>query len=98
MPWEREIESRALIYRSFGANHPSMPIDNALDGRQPDPGALKVFRAVQALKHTEQLVDILHLKACAVVGDEYLHLISFSVNGANLYLRPRSYPCEFDRI
>ena len=61
-----------------------MPVDDALDGRQPNAGALKLFRPMQTLKYAKQLVDVLHLKACAVIGDEYLDLIVLPGGTANL--------------
>ena len=75
-----------------------MPVDDALDGRQPNAGALKLFRPMQTLKYAKQLVDVLHLKARAVIGDEYLDLIVLPGGTANLDFGLRPCPGEFDRI
>jgi hypothetical protein len=61
-----------LIDGSLGPDRSAMPVDDALDCRQPNSGALKLFIPMQALKYAKQLVDVLHLKACAVISDEYL--------------------------
>ena len=75
-----------------------MPVDDALDGRQPNSGALKLFRPMQTLKYAKQLVDVRHLKACAVIGDEYLGLIVLPGGTPNLDFGPRPCPGEFDRV
>src|ERR1700758_1982382 len=75
-----------------------MAMDDALDGSQPDPGALELVNPMQTLKHTKQLVDVLHFKTCAVVPDEYLDLIVLYVGPADLDFGRRPRACELDRI
>ena len=75
-----------------------MPVDDALNGSQSYSGAFKLFRQVQTLKHTEELVDILHIKARAVVPHEQLYLIFLSGGTANLDFGLRSHPRELYRI
>jgi hypothetical protein len=45
-----------LIDRSLGPDHPSMAIDDALNGRQAYAGAFKFFGTMETLKHAEQFV------------------------------------------
>jgi hypothetical protein len=47
-----------------------VPVNDALDVRQPDAGALELLMAVQTLKDAEQLSGILRIKTGAVVTDE----------------------------
>ena len=61
-----------------------MPMDDALNGSQAYSGAFKLFSPMQALKDTEQLIDILHIKARAVVPHEQLYFISLAGRTANL--------------
>ena len=75
-----------------------MPVDDALNGRQSYSGAFELFSQVQPLKHTEEFVDILHVKARAIVPDEQLCLIFASVRTANLDFGPFSYPRELNRV
>ena len=49
-----------------------MAVDDALNGRESNSGAFKLFGEMQTLKHAEQLVDVLHVEAGAVISDEYL--------------------------
>ncbi len=75
-----------------------MPVDNALNGRQSYPGAFKLVSQVETLKHAEEFVDILHVKARTVVSDEQLSLIFPAVHTTNLDFGPFSYPRELNRI
>lgn len=68
---ESEIKSCALVQFGFGPDAAAMFLDNALDGCQAHARAFEVFRAVQALKHAEELVGILHAEAHAVVPHEH---------------------------
>jgi len=87
-----------LIYRSLGPDLPAMAVDNALNRRKPYSGAFKLFSGMQALEHAEQLVDILHVEACAVVPHEDLYVIFRRVVAADLDFGARSHPGELDRI
>ena len=74
-----------------------MSFDDALNGSQSYAGPFKLSRPMQTLKHTEQLVGILHVEARSVVPHEDLYFI-LSVGAADLDLGSRSRPCELDRI
>jgi len=69
-----------------------MAMYDALHGCQSDARALKLVGPVQALKNSEQLVHILHIKPDAVVFDEYHGAIGPMIAGSNLnfWRRPRA--------
>ena len=64
-----------MVYRPIGPHLSSMPMDDALSGSQSYSGAFKLLGAMQTLKHPEELIYILHIKACPVVFYEHLYLI-----------------------
>src|SRR5262245_703117 len=64
-----ECERGAGARRAFGANPAAMTLDDALGQRETDAGAFEVLHAMQALEHSEQLADVLHVEADAVVLD-----------------------------
>src|SRR5690349_259476 len=47
-----------------------MPADDTLDIGQPDTSTLEVFLKMQPLKHTKQLVGVLHVKTHTVVSNK----------------------------
>ena len=47
-----------------------MPHDNPLHQGEPHAGALELRNRVQALKDAEELADVLHVEAHAVIADE----------------------------
>src|SRR5215470_10703396 len=67
-------------------------MDDALNGCEPDSGSFELLSPVETLENSEQFVDILHVKADAVVFDKDYHSIAAFVRGPdfNLWLRPRS--------
>jgi len=73
-------------------------MNDALNGRKPNSRAFELFGAMQALKNPEELIYILHIKACPVVAYEYLYLIFLSINTANPDFSLASQPCELNRI
>src|SRR6202011_2898028 len=75
---KREVEGRALIYRSLTPDLPAMAVDDALNGGQSYSGTFKLFRQMQTLKDAEQLVYVLHVKAGAVVAHEHLDFFVMS--------------------
>jgi len=75
-----------------------MPVYDALNSRQSYSSAFELFSQVQTLKYAEKLIDIPHVKACAVVSDEQLRLIFPNVRRSNLDLGPLSHPRELNRI
>jgi hypothetical protein len=95
---QRKIKSGASIDGSFGSHRPAVPVNDALHGRQSYAGAFKLVGPMEALKYTEQLVDILHLKSDAVVPHEDFYLVCTSVGRANLDFGGASCAREFDRI
>src|SRR5258706_16264000 len=68
--WKREVERGPAIDLGFGPHPATVGQDDALDDRQPDPGAFVVLCAVQALEHAEQLVDVTHVEPGPVVAHE----------------------------
>src|SRR5436305_8528922 len=67
---EREVEGRSPINRAFSPDAASVPIDDALNSRQPDACALEFIGSVEALERAEQLVGKSHVEASAVIADE----------------------------
>lgn len=57
---------------SFRANRALMPLNHPRYRCQPNPRALEVPLAMQALEGVEELADVLHIKPGAVVADEKL--------------------------
>src|SRR5260221_102003 len=64
-------------------NVAAVTANNALDGREPDPGALEFLIRVQALEHAEELLGIRHVEAGAVVAHE-IGAAPVAGNGADL--------------
>ncbi len=56
-----------------------MLLHDALHSNQADAGTFKVLRAMQALKDSEQFVDIIHVEADAVVPNHEHQLSSISL-------------------
>src|ERR1700735_2476084 len=67
---EIEEECRSYIQFRFGPNGAAMLLNNPLHRRQTYPCAVKLFLAVQTLKHPEQLVGVFHVKPHSVVPDK----------------------------
>lgn len=63
------MECGTLVDSTVCPYAPAMAGDHALDQRQPDASAGKLFFAVQPLKHAEQLVGVCHVEPDAVVFD-----------------------------
>ncbi len=74
-----------------------MFLDDALDGRQPHPRAFEIFRTVQALKHAEEFVGILHVEADPVIAHEY-HRNSVLIFLSDFNYRQAARAGELDRI
>ena len=66
---QREIKCRTPVDRGVGPNAPAVPGDNPLDDGQTDSGTFIVFRLVQALEYSKQLLHITHVKADAVIAN-----------------------------
>jgi hypothetical protein len=74
-----------------------MAVDDPPNGRESYSSAFKLFREMQALKHPEQFIDILHVEAGAVIPHEHLDFI-FPIGTANLDFGRGSHAREFDRV
>ena len=74
-----------------------MPVNDALDVRQPDAGALELLMAVQTLKDAEQLPGILRIKTGAVVTDEN-HRLTIAQSGTDFDFGIGAPAGEFHRI
>ena len=66
-----EIKRGAFIEFGFDPNPAAMFLNDALDSSQSHARAFKIFRTVQSLKRTEELLGIFHVEADAVVAHEY---------------------------
>ena len=84
-----------MIQRALGSDLPSVPMDDALNGRQSYTGSLKFFGRMQSLKDTEKLMDISHIKTGAVIPHEHLCTV-WSIGAPDLDLGWRSQPGEFN--
>src|SRR5438309_7510289 len=74
-----------------------MAVNDPPNGREPYSGAFKLFRKMQALKHAEQFIDILHIEAGAIISHEHLDFI-FRIDATNLDFGLGSHAREFDRV
>jgi hypothetical protein len=74
-----------------------MAMDDPPNGRESYSSAFKLFREMQALKHAEHFVYILHVEAGAIISHEHLDFI-FPIDAANLDLGRGSHAREFDRV
>jgi hypothetical protein len=86
-----------MIHRSLSPHLTSVPMDNALNGRQSYTGPFKFFGQVQPLKNAEEFIDISHVKPSAVIPHEHLH-VAWSICATDLDLGWRSRPGEFNCI
>src|SRR5262249_41451841 len=62
-----EIEGGAAPARALGPPPPAVPVDDPVDGCQPDPGPGEVALAVEALERAEQPLAVGHVEAGPVV-------------------------------
>jgi hypothetical protein len=51
--WEREVKGGSLVYGAFGPDAASVTMNNALNRRQPDAGALEFAGGMEALERSE---------------------------------------------
>src|SRR5690349_727147 len=94
---QREVKSRAFPYHAFRPHLPPVALDDALHRGQANSGSLKLLLGMQALEGCEQLVDVSHVEADAVVA----HVVgSFAVllRAAELNQRLRIAGAEFPRV
>src|SRR5438105_5045055 len=66
----RKIKCCSLIDRGLGPDAPAVAVENTLDDRQSHSSPLVILGAVKSLEHTKEFMDILHIKADAIVFDE----------------------------
>src|SRR5512142_2071765 len=69
--WQGKMERCPFLDFSFRPNTAVMPVDHALDQRQANPGAFKLFLRMEALENPKQFPRIFHVKPNPVV----LHII-----------------------
>jgi hypothetical protein len=69
-----------------------------LNRRKPNARAFKCIGIVQALKHSKQFIHVLHIKADAIVPNEYDQVIAISVGAADLDFGLRARAREFNRV
>jgi hypothetical protein len=65
---------------------------------ETDAGAFKLVVPMEALKDSEQLVDILHVESRPIIPHKDLNFIGVSFGGANFDLGLRPGGGEFQRI
>src|ERR1700722_2523356 len=82
--FEGKREGRALVGFCLGPDPASVTLDDALRDGQADTGPLVLGRAVQSLKNSEELSDMLHVETGAVVFDEINQLGSGVVRRGRL--------------
>src|SRR6478736_1225909 len=72
-----KIKRRAFVPFGLRPDLAAVPVKDALHDGEPDPGALKFVRPVQALENGKELVCILHIKSRAIVLHEIgpLHIV-----------------------
>src|SRR4051812_5669294 len=66
---QREGESRAGIGPALRPDAAAVAGDDPTNRRQPDARAFKLVGSMQPLKHSEEVVGILHVEPNAVVAD-----------------------------
>ena len=80
-------ERRPLVGPALGPHPPAMPGNDPLDDGEPDPGTWELG-AMETLEDAEELVDILHVEAGAVIADE-IHRLAGAGGAADLDPRLR---------
>src|SRR5579863_3831479 len=68
--WKREMEGGSAVYGPFGPDSTSVPMHDALHGRETDSGPGELVRGVESLKRCEELVGEGHVEPGAVVAHE----------------------------
>src|SRR5215468_9376022 len=86
----RDEESRACIHQPFGPHLPTVAMDDPLHGGEADSGAFESIGPVETLEDAEELVDVSHVEADAVVPDEQRHCLVLLVQTTDLDLRVRA--------
>ena len=67
---ECEEECRTAPDRALSPDLPAMPADDALDGREPDPGPFEFCCRMQTLEDSEELRRMGHVETGAIVSHE----------------------------
>lgn len=75
-----------------------MPVNDAMRNRQAHCSAFVFLSRVQSLEHTEQLVNILHIKTHSIILDE-IDLFAIRL-GQTAYLNSSDWAstCELERV
>src|SRR5262245_29056205 len=67
---KREIERGTLVDLTLRPGAPFVTVNNSLDVRQSNTGALVVLGWMQTLKYAKELVGIFHVKTDTIVSNE----------------------------
>src|SRR5215813_8092866 len=73
-------------------------MNNALDRRQSDTSSFEIVGPMKSLKNSEQFVHVLHIKADAIIFDEYHDAVQLCITGSNFNFGCLSSTRELDRI
>ncbi len=77
-----------MIDRALGTDLAPVTVNNPLNGSQPYAGALEFVCMMQALKHTKQLVDVLHIEAGPVIPDKHDYFAFALFSSSRSQFRP----------
>src|ERR1041385_2841704 len=94
---ESEEESRAAVDLAGRPDLAAVPVDDALDGGQANPGAFELSVAVKPLEGAEKFFGVLHVEARAVVLHEE-DALAVLVDGAELDLAVGPLRREFPGV
>jgi hypothetical protein len=72
-------------------------MNNPLDVGKSDASSIKVFGTMQALKHTEEFVDVPHIESYAIITNKE-HDLTIAVSAADLNLGLGTPLCVLDGI
>jgi hypothetical protein len=72
----------------------TVPVDNSLNGCQPDPGPWKLVVQVETLEGSEKPVGILHIEPSAVVAYEIFSGLTGRVGDPDFYSGKIHEACE----
>ena len=78
-----------MIDLRLGPDAPSVTVHKPPYIRESDAGAFELVRAMEPLKHAEQLVHILHVEADPIVANEHDGLAVRIARHADLNAGPR---------
>src|SRR5688572_28270589 len=97
LPRQREVKAGALANPPFGPDPPAVAAHDALHDRQPNTGPGELVGAVQALEDAEQLLDVAHIEADAVVAHP-VHAFRRVLASADLDARIGALAAVLERV